>query len=71
LDFIHNPNFKHPFYKDATRINYLEDMSSQLISDYGYTYIMLRYGNIEAFNFRGKRVDIPEVFVKGTGDFLP
>jgi len=70
MNFINDNNFKHTFYKDVTRINYLEDMSSQLISDYGYTYIMLRYGNIEAFNCQGKRVDIPEVFVKGTGDFF-
>ncbi len=45
-------------------------MSSQLISDYGYTYIMLRYGNIEAFNYKGKKVEVPEVFIKGTGDFF-
>lgn len=70
MQFIHNKNFKHSFYKDVTRINYLEDMPSQLISDYGYTYIMIRYGNIEAFNCKGKKVDIPEVFIKGTGDFF-
>lgn len=70
MQFINNPVFNHSFYKDVTRINYSEDMPSQLISDYGYTYIMLRYGNIEAFNYKGKKVDIPEVFIKGTGDFF-
>ena len=70
MKFINNKNFKHSFYKDVTRINYPEDVSSQLISDYGYTYIMLRYGNIEAFNHKGKKVDVPEVFIKGTGDFF-
>lgn len=70
MKFINNKNFKHSFYKDVTRINYIEDMSSQLISDYGYTYIMLRYGNIEAFNYKGIKVNVPEVFIKGTGDFF-
>ena len=70
MKFINNKNFKHSFYKDVTRINYVEDMSSQLISDYGYTYIMLRYRTIEAFNHKGKKVDIPEVFIKGTGDYF-
>lgn len=70
MDFINTPNLEHSFYKDVTRINYPEDVSSQLISDYGYTYIMLRYGAIEAFNYKGKKVDIPEVFIKGTGDFF-
>ena len=70
MKFINYPNFRHSFYKDVTRINYAEDMSSQLISDYGYTYIMLRYGNIEAFNHKGKKVEVPEVFIKGTGDFF-
>lgn len=70
MNFINNKDFKHPFYKDVTRINYLEDMSSQLISDYGYTYIMFRYGTIEAFNYKGKRVDVPQIFIKGTGDFF-
>jgi AraC-like DNA-binding protein len=31
---------------------------------------MLRYGTIEAFNYKGKKVDVPEVFRKGTGDFF-
>lgn len=70
MKFINNSNFQHSFYKDVTRINYAEDMSSQLISDYGYTYIMLRYGTIEAFNYKGKKVEVPEVFIKGTGDFF-
>lgn len=70
MNFIHSKNFKHHFYKDVTRINYLEDMPSQLISDYGYTYIMLRYGNIEAFNYKDKKIEIPKVFIKGTGDFF-
>lgn len=70
MKFINEPNLRHSFYKDITRINYAEDMSSQLISDYGYTYIMLRYGTIEAFNYKGKKVKVPEVFIKGTGDFF-
>ena len=70
MQFINDPNFIHSFYKDVSRINYAADMSSQLISDHGYTYIMLRYGTIEAFNYKGKKVDVPEVFRKGTGDFF-
>lgn len=70
MQFIHNKNFTHSFYKDVTRINYKEDMSSQVISDYGYTYIMLRYGTIESFNHKGQKVEVPEVFIKGTGDFF-
>jgi AraC-like DNA-binding protein len=31
---------------------------------------MLRYGTIEAFNYKGKKVEVPEVFIKGTGDFF-
>lgn len=45
-------------------------MPSQLINDYGYTYIMLRYGNFDAFNYKGKREHIPEIFIKGTGDYF-
>jgi AraC-like DNA-binding protein len=70
MEFLHKENFKHPLFKDITSINYLEDMPSQLISDYGYTYIMLRYGNIDAFNYQNKRIEIPRVFVKGTGDYF-
>lgn len=70
MQFINNSNFRHSFYKDVTRINYLQDASSQLISDYGYTYIMLVYGTIEAFNSDGKKVDVPKVLIKGTGDYF-
>lgn len=70
MKFINKNNFSHPFYKDIIRIDYIQDMPPQLISDYGYTYIMIRYGNIEAFNNKGKKVAIPKVFVKGTGDFF-
>lgn len=70
MQFINNPNFNHSFFKDVTRINYLEDAKPQLISDYGYTYIMIRYDKIEAFNYKNQQVNIPEVFIKGTGDFF-
>ncbi|WP_026776506.1 helix-turn-helix domain-containing protein [Polaribacter sp. Hel_I_88] len=70
MEFLHKEDFQHTLFKDITRINYLEDMPEQLISDYGYTYIMLRYGNIEAFNYLDKKVAIPRVFVKGTGDYF-
>lgn len=70
MKFINISNIKHPFYKDVTRINYLEDTPPQVISDYGYTYIMMRFGNIKAFNHKDQEVHIPKVFIKGTGDFF-
>ena len=70
MQFINNPNLRHSFFKDVTRINYVEEAQPQLISDYGYTYIMLRYGTIKAFNHKNKEVEVPEVFIKGTGDFF-
>ena len=45
-------------------------MSSQLIGDHPYTLIMLRYGTIDAFNYKEKRVNIPKVFIEETGDFF-
>lgn len=70
MDFINNSTFKHYFYKDVTRINYFDSMPLHLINDYGYSYIMIRYGNIKAFNYKGKEVNIPNVFIKGTGDYF-
>ncbi|MGY5352210.1 helix-turn-helix domain-containing protein [Wenyingzhuangia sp. IMCC45533] len=70
MEFINNKNFKHTFYKDATRINYTENMLPNLINDYGYSYLMLRYGRIDACNFKNKTVTVPKVFVKGTGDYF-
>lgn len=70
MEFIHKPNFKHSFYKDVVRINYLQNALPKVVSDYGYTYIMLRYGNIEAFNYKGEPVKVPKVLIKGTGDFF-
>ncbi|MBU3011265.1 helix-turn-helix domain-containing protein [Polaribacter vadi] len=70
MQFINNPKFRHSFYKDVTRINYEEDAKPQLISDYGYTYIMIRYGKIKASNCKNEEVNIPKVFIKGTGNFF-
>lgn len=70
MNFINDPNFKHSFYKDATRIDYTKKMPPLLINDYGYTYLMLRYGRIDAFDKKGRLVEVPSVFVKGTGDYF-
>lgn len=70
MQFINNPSLKHYFFKDVVRINYLQDVEPQLISDYGYTYIMVRYGKFKAFDYKGNTLEIPKVFIKGTGDFF-
>lgn len=70
MEFINDKNLKHSFFKDITRINYSEDMEPNLINDYGYSYIMLIYGEFESLNFRNEKVEIPKFFVKGTGDYF-
>lgn len=70
MEFINNKEFSHFFYKDVTRINYNGDMPPNLINDYGYSYLMICYGKIEAFNYKNEEVIVPKVFVKGTGDFF-
>lgn len=70
MKFINKAHFKHPFYKDVTRIDYAQKMPPLLINDYGYTYIMLRYGRIDAFDKKGNQVDVPSIFIKGTGDYF-
>lgn len=68
--FINDTNFKHSFYKDATRIDYTKKMPPLLINDYGYTYIMLRYGRFDAYDKKGRLIEVPPVFIKGTGDYF-
>lgn len=70
MKFIHNPNFKHSFFKDIVRINYADEMPSQCINDYGYSYIMFRYGRFDAYNYKSENIKIPKIFIKGTGDFF-
>lgn len=70
MEFLNDKNFAHPFIEDITRINYSNDMPIEHISDYGYSYIMLRYGKIKTYNYKNSQVKIPEVFIKGTGDFF-
>ena len=70
MEFINDPHFKHTFFKDATRIDYTKKAPPLLINDYGYTYIMLCYGHFDALNKKGQLVDIPQVFIKGTGDYF-
>lgn len=70
MEFINNPKLQHSFFKDVIRINYQNDMPPQLISDYGYTYIMFVYGRIDAYNFKNQQVEVPKALVKGTGDFF-
>lgn len=70
MQFISNSNFKHSFFKDIVRINYEHEMPLQCINDYGYSYIMFKYGHFDAFDYKADPIDIPKVFVKGTGDFF-
>ncbi|RMB58038.1 AraC family transcriptional regulator [Dokdonia sinensis] len=70
MQFLHDPNFSHSFFLDVTRIDYQQDMPAQVINDYGYSYIMFRYGTIDAFDHNGAQVAVPEKFIKGTGDFF-
>lgn len=70
MEFITDPKLNHDHFKDIIRINYLEDASIQTISDYGYSYLMLVYGEIKAWNYLGEEVQVPRVLVKGTGDYF-
>lgn len=70
MEFINDKSIKHSFFKDITRINYTEDMPVNLINDYGYSYIMMVYGKIEAKNYKNESVYIPKIFTKGTGDYF-
>lgn len=45
-------------------------MPLQCINDYGYSYIMFRFGAFEAYDYKDNPIKIPKVFVKGTGDFF-
>lgn len=70
MEFINELNFNHSFIKDIVRIDCAADMPLQCVNDYGYSYIMFRYGNFEAFDYQNNPIKIPKIFVKGTGDFF-
>jgi AraC-like DNA-binding protein len=70
MKFINDVNFKHSFFKDIIRIDYVADMPLQCINDYGYSYIMFRFGDLEAYDYQNNSIEIPKVFVKGIGDFF-
>ncbi len=70
MNFTNNPDFNHPFFKDVVRIDYEHDMPPHLINDYGYTYLMFCYGDFIAVDHEGNRVPVPQMLVKGTGDYF-
>ena len=70
MNFINDPNLEHPFFKDVIRIDYTSDMPVQFINDYGYSYIMLCYGNFDALDFEDNLVRVPKILTKGTGDYF-
>ncbi len=70
MEFINDVNFEHSFFKDIIRINYKADMPLQCINDYGYSYIMFRFGDLEAYDYQNNLVPVPKIFVKGTGDYF-
>ncbi|MFD0931135.1 helix-turn-helix domain-containing protein [Psychroflexus salinarum] len=70
MKFINSLNFNHSFIKDIVRIDYSADMPLQCINDYGYSYIMFRFGDFEAYDYKNNLIEIPKIFVKGTGDFF-
>jgi len=70
MHFINDPNFQHPFFKDLVRIDYPQGAPEQLINDFGYSYLMLRYGEFNAKDHHLAEIVIPEVFVKPTGDYF-
>jgi AraC-like DNA-binding protein len=70
MQFINDSDFNHSFFKDIIRINYTYDMPFQCINDYGYSYLMFRYGKFEALDYNGTAIEIPRIFVKGTGDYF-
>lgn len=70
MHFINDPNFTHPFFKDVIRIDYSSDMPTQIINDYGYSYIMLCYGKFDALDFKDNLVTVPRILTKGTGDYF-
>lgn len=70
MKFINDLNFEHSFIKDIVRIDYTADMPMQCINDYGYSYIMFRFGDFDAYDYRNNPIEIPKIFVKGTGDFF-
>jgi AraC-like DNA-binding protein len=70
MEFINDLNFEHSFFKDVVRIDYTTEMPLQCINDYGYSYIMFRFGDFEAYNYQNAPIEIPKIFVKGTGDFF-
>lgn len=70
MQFIHQENFTDPFFKDIIRIDYDFITKNQLISDFGYSYLMLKYGKMNTWDHQRNSIHIPDVFIKTTGDFF-
>ncbi len=70
MKFTTDPNFNHPFFKDIVRIDYPDGAPKQLINDFGYSYLMFRYGDFETAVLDKYKIEIPNAFVKPTGDYF-
>lgn len=70
MQFINQSNFKHPVFGDVVRINYNQNTPKHLINDFGYSYIMLTYGEFEAWDKKGNQINIPKIFTKCSGDYF-
>ncbi|APY09717.1 AraC family transcriptional regulator [Winogradskyella sp. J14-2] len=70
MQFIVQKDYNHTFFRDVIRINYNHDVPLQCINDYGYSYIMIRYGKFDAYDYKNNPITIPKIFVKGTGDYF-
>lgn len=70
MEFIHKVKFQHSFFKDVVRIDYTQGSPEKIINDFGYSYLMLVYGDFTAKDPNGEEIYIPEVFVKPTGDYF-
>lgn len=70
MNFIHDPQFKHHFFKDFVRIDYPDGAPTQLINDFGYSYIMFCYGPWQAVIKDGTSIPVPLALIKPTGDYF-
>ncbi|MEO1254491.1 MAG: AraC family transcriptional regulator, partial [Bacteroidota bacterium] len=70
MEFIHNPEFQHPFFKDVVRIDYHQGSPQKIINDFGYSYLMMIYGDFYAIDPKEGSIHVPRIFVKPTGDYF-
>lgn len=70
MEFIHNPEFEHHFFKDVVRIDYHQKSPQKIINDFGYSYLMMIYGDFTAIDPDGGDIHVPRIFVKPTGDYF-